>query len=431
MKHAALVMGLSVAVAASAFGDDMFRGDPAHTGVYATAGPRQLEGVKWAFKTGGWVLSSPALSDGIVYVGSDDRNVYAVDAATGQEKWRFATGGHVRSSPAVVGGAVYVGSYDGALYALDAASGSLKWKFETQGEARFEARGLHGMKPRAQTIPDFWDIYLSSPAVTEGVVYFGSGDHNVYAVDAETGGLKWKFATQGVVHSSPAVADGRIYVGSWDTYLYALDAATGQERWKFKTGDDDENHNQTGIQSSPVVADGTVYFGCRDSHIYALDAQTGTERWKFKTTWVNASPAAHEGVVYAGTSIPTLFHALDARTGEERYTAKLGLIAFSSPAIADGLAYFGSFGGHLYAVDISDGKVVWEFQTEASRKNALGVVGANGDFDNKVVFTTDFFEEMYRTGAKIFPLGSIVSSPRVENGVVYVGSTDGNLYALQ
>jgi len=433
VKRALLLAVLIGMISPVGFCQNMFRGNPARTGVYATDGPRQFNGVKWAFKTDGWVLSSPALAGGLVYFGSDDKNLYALDASTGAEKWKFSTGGPVRSSPAVVAGTVYFGSYDGSFYALDAVSGKLKWKFETAGEKQFEAKGLHGYFPRAQTVPDFWDFFLSSPAVKEGLVYFGSGDGNLCALDLETGQLKWKFATQGVVHSSPAVAGGVVYFGSWDSYLYALDAATGQEKWKFKTGEDKTNFNQVGIQSSPAVDGGVVYFGCRDSHLYAVDAQTGQQKWNFPTqgSWVIVSPVVRNGVTYFATSDSALFHAVDAATGKERFTLPTGLFVFSSPALAGGMAYFGSFNGKLYAVDLKTGQFAWEFQTQAGKKDALGVVGPDGRPDFKAIFRSQFYEDMYRAGEKLFSLGSIISSPTVDRGIIYVGSTDGNLYALE
>ena len=94
-----------------------------HTGVYDTAGVRNLKGVKWAFQTGGPVLTSPAIAGSAAYIGSDDRRVYAVDLATGKQLWMFATGGPVRSSPAMVEGTVYFGRYSGLFYALDAGTG--------------------------------------------------------------------------------------------------------------------------------------------------------------------------------------------------------------------------------------------------------------------------------------------------------------------
>ena len=77
---------------------------------------------KWRFATGDQVESSPAVANGIVYVGSEDKNLYAIDAVTGKEKWRFATGDWVDSSPAVANGIVYVGSNDKNLYAIGANS---------------------------------------------------------------------------------------------------------------------------------------------------------------------------------------------------------------------------------------------------------------------------------------------------------------------
>ena len=347
----------------------MFRGNLSHTGVYAGDAPRQFHGVKWAFKTDGWVLSSPAIANGIVYVGSDDKQLYAIDAASGAEKWKYATGAPVRSSPAVAGDVVYFGSEDGNYYALEAATGKLKWKFETGGERHFEAKGLHGYAPHTQTIPDFWDFFMSSPAVENGFVYFGSGDGNFYAVEQESGRLKWKFATGNVVHSSPALANGMVYFGSWDSYFYSLDAKTGELKWKFKTGEDTKSYNQVGIQSSPAVVDGVVYFGCRDSHLYALDAATGQEKWKFDNhgTWINTSPAVHEGSVYVGSPIPAIFRAFDAKTGAVRYQLDARMLVFSSPSIASGMAYFGAFNGKLYAVDLKTGQFAWEVP-DACRK---------------------------------------------------------------
>src|SRR5215469_2763517 len=86
---------------------------------------------------------------------------------------------------------------------------------------------LHDALP----IFDPFDFFLSSPVVWNSVVYYGSGDTNIYALDAATGALKWKFKTGDVVHASPAISDGVLFVGSWDSYFYALEASTGKEKW--------------------------------------------------------------------------------------------------------------------------------------------------------------------------------------------------------
>src|SRR5579884_953604 len=132
-----LLIGLALAMACH--GQSVFRGDTAHTGIFAGSGPRQFHRVKWRFATGDRVVSSPVWAAGVIYFGSDDGNVYAVDAETGLRKWTFVTRGPVPCTPAIANGLVYFASYDGHLYAVEADTGRLRWKFSTGGERRFEA----------------------------------------------------------------------------------------------------------------------------------------------------------------------------------------------------------------------------------------------------------------------------------------------------
>src|SRR6266702_1507040 len=165
---------------------------------------------KWVSQTKDQIDSSPAVVGGVVYVGSADDNVYALDAASGTKKWAYHTGNNV-DSPAVVGGVVYVGSADGNVYALDAASGTKKWAYHSGGPV------------------------LSSPTVAGCVVYVGSADGNVYALDAASGAKKGALHT-GYITSSPAGAGGVVYAGSDNGMIYAVDAASGAKKWAYSTG---------------------------------------------------------------------------------------------------------------------------------------------------------------------------------------------------
>ncbi len=411
----------------------MFRGNPQHTGVYAAAGIAQFDKVKWKFHTNGRVISSPAIANGLAYVGSADGNLYAVDLESGTQKWKFPTKVRVVSSPAVSGGIVYFGSYDGTFYAVDAASGQLKWKFQTGGERRFAAKHIHGVQPAAETMPDPFDFYLSSPAVWNGAVYFGSGDGNVYALDAASGARKWNFHTSDVVHASPAIADGTVFIGSWDSFFYALDATTGKEKWRFKTGEDHEIYNQVGIQSSAAVVDGVVYFGCRDSNFYAVDAATGQQKWKFnnKGSWVITSPAVRNGKVYFATSDSAMFYVLDAKSGTSVFSLKFKWPMFSSPALAGDMLYMGTHEGKLMALDLKTQKVAWEFQTDGSRENGAAFTKPDGTPNYEAVFTEDFYDDIVTGVVRMQAMGTILSSPVIVDNIIYLGSTDGNLYALQ
>src|SRR5258706_5796364 len=427
-----VVCTLGATVPLGSSGTAMFRGDLQHSGVYDDGGVPELHGVKWNFKTGGRVYSSPAVADGAVFVGSTDGNLYAVDAAAGTLKWKFTTRGRVVSSPAVEAGVVYFESYDSNFYAVDTATGALKWKFATKGERRFAAKHIHGMQPESEQMPDPFDFYLSSPAVSNGAVYFGSGDGNVYALDAATGALKWKFETGDVVHASPALAEGLLFIGSWYTFFYALDAATGAERWRFKTGDDPAIHNQIGIQSSAAVANGVVYFGCRDSKLYALDALTGVKKWTVdnKGSWVIGSPAVKDGKLYFSTADTGLFYGVDARTGAELFVLRFQWPMFSSPAIAGNIAYLGSHQGKLLAIDVAAHKSAWTFETDAWRQNGPALTDANGKPNYAAAMASNFYDDIVAGVQKMFSVGAILSSPVVVDDTIYVGSADGYLYAI-
>jgi outer membrane protein assembly factor BamB len=409
----------------------MFRGGPAHLGVYDSPAPT-LSALKWKFKTDGRIFSTPAVSGGLVYVGSSDHNLYAIHSADGSLAWKFKAGQAVNSSPAVENGIVYFSSLDGNFYALEADSGQVKWKFATSGERRFAAPGIHGISPSTETMPDPFDIFLSSPAVAAGSVFFGSGDHSVYALDATTGTLRWKFETGDVVHATPAVVEGVVYVGSWDRYLYALDVRTGSLIWKFQTGDDPKLHNQIGIASSAAVIDGVVLFGCRDGHFYAVDARTGQRKWAEDNQmgWVIASPAVRDGIVYFPTSDGTQFKAITIATGTIVWRTVNKALSFSSPAIASNTIYFGTHDGWLHALDLATGAVKAEFRTEGNRENASKYIDAEGKIRMGALYADTTLDAVTVGLDRLYSLGSVFSSPAIVGGIAYFGSTDGYLYAV-
>ncbi|WP_250279868.1 serine/threonine-protein kinase [Frankia sp. Cppng1_Ct_nod] len=318
------------------------------------SGPRP-----WVFTTGAEVYSSPAVAGGVVYIGSNDAHLYAVDAVTGRERWRYRTGGAVTSSPAVAGGQVYVGCNDSHVHAVDAGTGQARWTFRTGA------------------------VMHSSPAVAGGVVYIGCRDRNLYAIDAVTGTERWRFTGGDWFNSSPTVADGGVYVGCRDHNIYGLDAVTGKKRWQYTTG--------STVDSSPAVSGDMLWIGGDDHDVYALNARSGAWVWQFTAgNGVVSTPLVVDGVVYVGSDDANLY-ALDASTGRDRWRFATGNGIRSSPTVANGLVYVGSRDRNVYAVDVITGEVRWRFATQ-------------GPVDD--------------------------SSPVVVDGLVYVGSLDHQVYAL-
>jgi outer membrane protein assembly factor BamB len=272
----------------------------------------------WSYPTGGGG-SAPAVSNGIVYVGSADNALYALDGITGQFLWKYATNGPIASSPEVINNTVYVGSADGNIYALDATTGALKWLNTTGGMIKY-----------------------SSPALANGMVYIGSYDHHLYAFDATSGASLWNFPVGNSIDCSPAVLNGIVYVGSRDHKLYAIDAATGTLVWSFSTGDE--------VFAMPTVVAGMVYVGSYDHHVYALNAQTGNLLWSHATTdLVVSSPTIANGVIYFASSFDHTLHALDATDGHELWSYVVGDLVSGSLTVANGMVFVGVYDGKIYA----------------------------------------------------------------------------------
>jgi eukaryotic-like serine/threonine-protein kinase len=409
-----------------------FHANATHTGYYHTTGVRQLHGVKWSFKTDGKVFSSPVICNNKVFVGSDDSFIYALNTSDGSLSWKFKTGGRVSSSVAVFNSKIYAVSFDGYIYCLAQNSGNMLWKFRSAGERVFEAPGIHGLPEKDRILKDPWDMFLSSPVVANGSVFFGCGSGVCYALDCDSGKKEWEFATSGVIHSSPAYSDSTVFFGSWDSYMYALNSNNGLLRWKYKTGTDTVYYNQVGFQSSPVVYKGVVYSGCRDANVWALDAKTGELKWKYYNngSWVIVTPAIHNDTLYFTTSDTHKLIALATSTGKELYKADCRTYGFSSPAITDGLVYAGNFGGSLIAFNTKNGNSVWEFKTQAAMLNRDQLLTVKGEFDFPKIFKENTYDGMVQAMNILYSLGSILSSPAVSEGVIYFGSTDGKIYAL-
>jgi outer membrane protein assembly factor BamB len=327
----------------------MFHHDATRIG-YSTSTAPNTNQMLWNFTTGDAVESSPAVADGIVFVGSDDGKAYALNVSTGAPIWNYTTGVAVKSSPAVAGGTVYVGS-DSAVYALNETTGGKIWNYTTG------------------------DAVESSPAVADGIVFVGSDDGKVYALNVSTGASIWNYTTGVAVKSSPAVAGGVVFVGSGYT-VYALNETTGRKIWNYVTGDF--------VFSSPAVAGGKVYVG--SDKVYALNASIGTLIWN-TTGGAWGSPTVAGGVVYVGSD---KVYALNASSGAFVWNYTTGSFVQSSPAVADGKIFVGSWDGKVYALNASTGALVWR----------------------------------YTTGSPV------ASSPAVADGIVFVGSDDDNVYAF-
>jgi eukaryotic-like serine/threonine-protein kinase len=333
---------------------------PPITGMPAVAGTGAMSGtgLVWQFQTGDEVRSTPAVHNGTLYIGSYDKNLYALEARTGRQQWTFATEGGICGTPAVWRNLVLIGSEDFNVYGVQTASGQEAWTYRTWQQVRSSPRVhgeavyigsddgfMHALEPRTgRPLWKFraWRPVRSSAAYAEGLVYFGSDDERVYAVDALTGQEKWRVAAMGGITSSPAVGNGLVYVGSMDFLIYAIDVKMGWVAWRERTNNF--------VISSPHVDGERVYVGSVDQHLYCLDAKSGRVIWKFRTGGqITSSPVVADGVVYVG-GVDGSVYAVEAGTGHQKWQFQTGGPVPSSPVVVDGIVYIGSMDGMVYAI---------------------------------------------------------------------------------
>ncbi|HEV8420682.1 MAG TPA: PQQ-binding-like beta-propeller repeat protein, partial [Actinomycetota bacterium] len=208
---------------------------------------------RWRFSMEDISRGGPTIADGMVFVGSRDRFVYAIDAEQGTRLWRKRLESSAEVAPAVDGGRVYAVSENGTngdtrLYALDAATGRTIWSKSPGGIA----------------------IGVSSPTVAEGKVFVGFGDAQVRAYDAGSGELQWSAPVRSFFrfHASLAFSDGDVYAMDTGGGVYRFDGETGDLRWDFQ-------FPSYVSWSSPLVLGSSVYVGMDDGTASAIDADSG------------------------------------------------------------------------------------------------------------------------------------------------------------
>ena len=319
--------------------------------------------------------------------------------------WQMTTGNGIVSEPAIVNNILYVGSTDHNLYAVNAHTGTLLWKTVTGGEIAF-----------------------SVPAVAKGIVYVGSLDGKVYAFNAQTGIILWTalLGNEGV-EASPTIVNGIVYISSSDGIVYALNAYTGATLWSVNTG--------TNTYSlSPTVSGGFVFFGS-GKQMNAYNANTGTLVWSTSghNLFITSSPVISNGEVYVTTGDGAGYNEVDGfniSTGVLDWSFGANYIE-TAPTIDNQTMFFG-LTGEVFAVDIPTRELLWASTNQSSFYTAT--MAANG-----VVYATDGNGNISAFNAAngitlwtnpLSPGYELQASPVVVNGIVYIGSGDHHLYAF-
>ena len=305
----------------------------------------------------GGVYDSPVVGAGLVYISGVDGYLYALDRESGtvQDKgWRRPVGQGPELQPLISGPAldldrnlVVVGSEDGNLYAFDSrprtfeggTTDPLRWIFTTG------------------------DKIWSTPVIRNGVVYFGSHDRNVYAVDLSSGEELWRFSTGGTVAGRPLLFNDLVIAGSFDKILYALDARDGTLRWQIE--------GANWFWAGAVADEKTIFAPSMDGNVYAIDGN-GTVLWKHDmgSPIVSRPVLVPRGLAVAGKNGKiSLLNTSQAAIGLKREISALFLrdSEVKAPLFADGEAVFvGAQDGTVTRVNMATQREVWCFDATTS-----------------------------------------------------------------
>jgi len=344
----------------------IFRGDSALSGIADSDPPEDLS-LLWSFTTESWIIGSPVLGFGHVYIGSTDGKVYALGLSDGSEVWEFDTGDDIEASPLLLNDAVYVGNLSGDFFCLDANTGEVRWKYKCDNSIYGSANWAENSKDRRP-----W-------------VMVGSYDNRLYCFDAETGKLQWSYETDNYINGAPSTDGKQVVFGGCDELLHILSVEDGTKMGEVWAG--------SYIPGSAALADDRAYLGHYDSKLVCIDLKEKKIVWEYldddDPDAFFSSPAVGKDRVLIGSRNDSL-HCVDRKTGEKIWTFRTRDDIDSSPVISGEKVIVGSLDGRLYIVDLKNGEELWS----------------------------------YEIGAPLF------SSPAVDGGYIVIGSDDGRIYAF-
>jgi len=318
--------------------------------------------------------SGLALSGNMGYT-AHNTFVSAVNLATGQKAWQYPDKADTKvlfyADPLVDSkGDLVVAAYNGSVIKLDSASGALKWKHDGDGAK----------------------IIAPLVEAPNGDYYASSDSGNLLIFDSGTGALKTKIHLgKAIAWGAMAVDAQRVYVATIEHEVYAVNFQSGKTDWSLDVGGS--------IAGGITLVDGKLYMGTFTGKVIALDAQSGQTLWDVKADgWVWQAPVAAGDSIFA-TDLSGTLRALSPADGAPQWNQKLGAPVQAAPAVDGGLVFIGTTAGTVRAYSAADGTQKWE-QTLAG-----GVFGTLRVFGGKLLITVN--STKYQLAALAPDTGSI------------------------
>ena len=294
----------------------------------------------WHKSLKGGIYSTPVTDGSSLYIGDDVGVMYSLNLKDGTTNWTFDTGMRIVGSPAVSDGVVVFGSANSNIYALDAKTGKELWHLTTN------------------------QAVMGATTIHDGVAYIGGGDGRMFAINIHTGEVQWAFSElKNYVLTRPLVYNDKLYFGTWDTYFYALNLADGSLVWKWNNGRSNPKLSPASVW--PVAANGRIFITAPDRYFTCLDAETGEQIWRTNEYKVRETVGLSEDgkTIYSKCMWDTIV-ALDATSHDVqvRWVSNAEFGYEHNPAMPlekDGTLWVSTKNGLLLGLDAQTGKVLW------------------------------------------------------------------------
>jgi outer membrane protein assembly factor BamB len=337
----------------------------------------------WRYPLGAGTWAPPLAGDGVIYAGGGDGRFHAVRAADGSPLWVWPGTIPVDGRAALDATSVYFLDTQVNLVALDRQTGAFRWR-----------QPLHNEFLAGGSVPDnpTFNHRAASPLVHDGVLYAGSSDGGLYAVNPATGAVLWRHEARAPVFSGVGLLDhNTLMFGTMDGSVVLLDRRTQGETLRVRTGG--------GVVTTPVIAGGRLVAGSRDYLLHAFDPADGRPAWRFSYwfSWIESTPALRDGLLYVGGSDFARVSAIDPATGRAKWSTVVHGLSWGTPLVTDRFVFAGTVNQNLpgtliehhaglVKLDRETGTVLWRLElSPAAEGGFAGHAGGPVLADDRIV----------------------------------------------
>lgn len=308
--------------------------------------------VDWQIQTGVGIYCSPALWKDRVYVGDDLGFLTCYILKEGSKLWSFQCEKRIVGTPAIADGVVVFGSADHNIYGLDAVIGKERWRVTA-----------------SQPV-------LGAVTIEKGIAYIGASDSCFRAIRIKDGKIVWTYTgIKGYIETKPLVKDDKVIFGAWDNTLYALNKYSGKELWKWTGGLTRIHFSPAAVW--PVAAHGKVFITDPQRAMTAINIETGETVWRTYQSMVRETIgiSVDKKQIYSKTMNDSVVcYSTISNTPKEIWASDVGFGYEHAPSMQiekSGVVFSSTKEGLIFALDASTGQVLWKHKIGNSLINTV------------------------------------------------------------